>query len=84
MEEANVQQQQKVEQKEEPSKEKPKGPGIVSKIRGVIGNYKRVIEVARKPTKEDFMSSAKITGSGIVLLGAIGFVIFLIYFLVVK
>jgi protein transport protein SEC61 subunit gamma and related proteins len=82
MEEANVQQQQPKPQ--EHKAEKPKGPGIAERIKGKIANYKRVIDVARKPTKEDFISSAKITGSGMLLLGAIGFVIFLIYFLVTK
>ena len=80
MEEANLQQQKPVEHKAE----KPKGPSIVERIKGKIANYKRVIDVARKPTKEDFISSAKITASGMVLLGMIGFVIFLIYFLVTK
>jgi protein transport protein SEC61 subunit gamma-like protein len=78
MGEVNVQPQQKQEQKQE----KPRGPSILDKIKLRIGNYKRVINVARKPTKEDFFSSLKITGSGIVLIGLIGFIIFLIYFLV--
>ncbi|MFH1229681.1 MAG: protein translocase SEC61 complex subunit gamma [Candidatus Aenigmatarchaeota archaeon] len=81
MEEANVQAQQKPQ---EHKAEKPKGPSIAERIKGKIANYKRVIDVARKPTKEDFVSSAKITAFGMVLLGMIGFVIFLIYFLVTK
>ena len=82
MEESNIQGQQKVEPKQEQKAEKPKGPGIFSRIKNMLSNYKRVIDVSRKPTKEDFISSAKITGSGILLIGMIGFIIFLIYFLV--
>ena len=84
MEESNLQEQQKVEPKKEQKVEKLKGPSIFSRIKGMLANYKRVVDVARKPTKEDFISSAKITGTGILMLGTIGFIIFLIYFLVTK
>ena len=82
MEEVNVQQKQ--QPKQEQKVEKPKGPSIFSRIKNKIANYKRVVDVARKPDRSDFISSAKITGSGILLLGMIGFIIFLIYFLVTK
>lgn len=78
MEEVNVQ------QKQEPKEEKSKGPSIFSRLKNKLSNFKRVINVARKPSKEEFFSSIKITGSGIALIGVIGFVIFLVYFLVVK
>jgi len=82
MEESNLQEQQKVEPKQEQKVEKPKGPGIFGRIKNIFANYKRVIDVSRKPSKEDFISSAKITGVGILLIGIIGFIIFLLYFLV--
>jgi protein transport protein SEC61 subunit gamma-like protein len=63
---------------------KEKKPSIFLKIKEKISQYKRVINVSRKPSKEEFFSSIKITGSGIALIGVIGFVIFLVYFLVVK
>jgi protein translocase SEC61 complex gamma subunit len=44
-----------------------------------VKRWRRTIEVARKPDRDDFMSSAKITGSGILALGAVGFVIFLVW-----
>jgi protein translocase SEC61 complex gamma subunit len=78
MEEVNVQ------QKQEPKEEKSKGPSIFVRLKNKLSNFKRVINVARKPSKEEFFSSIKITGSGIALIGVIGFVIFLVYFLVVK
>ncbi len=52
------------------------------KIKNRLSNYRRVIEVARKPDKEEYLSSAKITGIGIAALGIIGFVLFLIFALV--
>jgi protein transport protein SEC61 subunit gamma-like protein len=84
MEEIKVQPQPaQMQKKEEKREEKPKGPGIVEKIKNKLANYRRVIDVSRKPTKEDFISSSKITASGIVLIGIIGFIIFILYYLVV-
>ena len=79
MEETNLQQK-----REEQKIEKPKKPSIFDRLKNKLSNYKRVVSVSQKPTKEEFLSSAKITGVGILLLGVTGFIIFLIYFLVVK
>jgi protein translocase SEC61 complex gamma subunit len=62
--------------------EKPKGPGLFTKLKGKIAQYQRVVSIARKPEKDEFVSSVKITGTGMILIGMIGFVIFLLYFLV--
>jgi len=59
-----------------------KKPGLGSRIKNKIKQYKRVLSVSHKPDKEEFKSSMKITGSGILFLGIIGFVIFLLYFLI--
>lgn len=87
MEEANLQaeqkQEKKVEQKQEEKVEKPKGPNIFDKLKNKLANYQRVVSVASKPTKDEFISSSKITGFGIALIGVIGFIIFVIYYLVV-
>lgn len=64
-------------------KQGPKKPGIFSRLKNRLIRYKRVLDVSMKPTKDEFKTSAKITGAGIILLGFIGFIIFLIYFLVV-
>lgn len=81
MEEVNVQQKQ--EHKVEQHKEE-KGLGIFSRLKNKLTGYKRVVDVARKPTREEFSSSMKITGGGIALIGAIGFIIFLAYFILTK
>ena len=59
-------------------------PGIFGKIVDRLRQYKRVLSVAHKPDKEELTSSMKITGSGIIFMGAVGFIIFLLYFLLMQ
>ena len=42
------------------------------------GKYGRVLKMARKPTNEEYEKTAKIVGLGIALIGALGFVIYII------
>lgn len=42
------------------------------------GKYGRVLKMARKPTDEEFAKTSKITGLGILIIGVIGFVIYLL------
>jgi len=42
------------------------------------GKYGRVLKMARKPTNDEFVKTSKITGAGILLIGGLGFLIFLI------
>ena len=42
------------------------------------GKYGRVLKMARKPTNEEFVKTSKITFVGILLVGGLGFLIFLI------
>lgn len=48
-------------------------------IGSFLRSCKRVLKVATKPSKEEFWKTSKVTGLGILLIGAIGFVIFLIF-----
>lgn len=41
------------------------------------GKYGRVLKMARKPTNEEFVKTSKITFAGMLLVGGLGFVIFL-------
>ena len=61
-----------------------KKPGRFGKLKETLKQYRRVLSVAHKPDKSELVSSMKITGSGIALLGAIGFIIFIAYFLVTQ
>jgi len=47
-------------------------------IKGLVERIRRVLLVSSKPDKEEFKQSVKITGLGILLIGAIGFIIFLV------
>ena len=42
------------------------------------GKYGRVLKMARKPTNEEYSKTSQITGVGILLIGGIGFVIYLL------
>ncbi len=42
------------------------------------GKFGRVLKMARKPTNEEYEKTAKITGLGIMLIGALGFVIYIV------
>lgn len=48
------------------------------KARNKMNEYLRVLKIARKPDREEFEMGAKVTGAGILLIGAIGFVFYLL------
>ncbi len=52
------------------------------KLKERIANYIRVLQVARKPTKDEFISTSKICSVGMLLIGVIGFIVFLAYILI--
>ena len=41
------------------------------------GKYGRVLKMARKPTNDEYAKTSKITGAGILLIGGVGFVVYL-------
>lgn len=51
---------------------------IKARIESKINEYRRVLRISNKPDREEFSMSAKITGAGILLIGAIGFVFYLL------
>jgi protein transport protein SEC61 subunit gamma-like protein len=51
----------------------------MQKIREKLSEYRRVIAVATKPSKEEFLISTKVCAAGVLLIGFIGFIIYLIY-----
>lgn len=42
------------------------------------GKYGRILRMARKPTYEEYMKIVWITGLGMILIGALGFLVYLI------
>ncbi|MHB8396395.1 MAG: protein translocase SEC61 complex subunit gamma [Thermoplasmataceae archaeon] len=52
---------------------------IERKVGGIgKGKYARILRMAKKPTREEYIKVLLITGFGILLLGVVGFVIYLL------
>ncbi len=64
--------QPKVQSSEPISEEKP------SRLKRFIKETVRVLRVTKKPNKQEYWTTVKVTGIGIGIIGALGFVIFLI------
>ncbi len=47
-------------------------------LKETMSNWKRVLQVARKPGRYEFTSTSKVCAMGLVLIGFIGFVIFML------
>lgn len=43
-----------------------------------LSEYVRVLKLTRKPSREEFTVIAKVAGAGILLIGFIGFIIYLL------
>jgi protein transport protein SEC61 subunit gamma-like protein len=53
--------------------------GIDERVKRIgKGKYGRVIKMARKPTDDEYTKTVTITGIGIILIGGLGFAIYLI------
>jgi len=48
------------------------------KVSDTINEYIRVLKLARKPTWTEFAMISKIAGAGIILIGLLGFIIYLL------
>ena len=48
------------------------------KIKRFLKETRRVLRLTKKPNKEEFKTTVKVTGLGAAVIGALGFVIFLI------
>lgn len=53
--------------------------GIEERVKRVgKGKYGRVIKMARKPTDDEFTKTATVVAIGVILIGGLGFAIYLI------
>jgi protein transport protein SEC61 subunit gamma-like protein len=50
-------------------------------IRAGLRKYARVLQIARKPGKDEIVNSSKICALGLALIGVVGFAIFLVFIL---
>ena len=48
-----------------------------SKVKRFLKEIHRVLRITKKPNKEEYKSIVKVTGLGTVIIGAIGYIIFL-------
>lgn len=48
--------------------------GVIEKIK----NYIRVLKLVKRPTREDFIDALRICSIGMLLIGIIGFILYLI------
>lgn len=58
--------------------------GWLYKVKMWFIEYKRVLAVMKKPSKEEFITVVKVSGLGILLVGLIGFIIQMIEILLFK
>ncbi|MBA1341463.1 MAG: Protein translocase subunit SecE [ANME-2 cluster archaeon] len=54
------------------AKEPVKTPMIPLKL----SEYTRILRLTRKPTREEFITIAKVAGAGILIIGVMGFIIY--------
>jgi protein translocase SEC61 complex gamma subunit len=59
--------------------DRQKKPGIFTRIGFFFQNAKRILKIANKPNRKDYFTVFKICAIGIVILGALSYVIQLIF-----
>ncbi|MBT4824011.1 protein translocase SEC61 complex subunit gamma [Candidatus Woesearchaeota archaeon] len=59
-------------------------PSLKSKFKNFIVECKRVLAVTKKPTNMEFKAIVKVSGLGILVIGAIGFLIQLIHIFLIQ
>tara|TARA_Y100000310_G_C20258159_1_gene612338 strand:+ start:134 stop:307 length:174 start_codon:yes stop_codon:yes gene_type:complete len=48
---------------------------MLTRLKTFIGESKRVFQLTRKPTKQEFWTMVKVSAIGILIIGTIGFII---------
>jgi protein translocase SEC61 complex gamma subunit len=61
------------------SQDQKKRPGVYERLSLFFQNSKRILKIANKPNRKDYFLVFKICGIGILILGALSFVIQLIF-----
>ena len=62
--------------------ENKSGSISLESITGSIKQYIRILQLTRKPSMDEFLTISKVAGAGILLIGVMGFVIYLIMVLI--
>lgn len=58
--------------------ENKSGSISLESITGIFKQYIRILKLTRKPSMDEFLTISKVAGAGIILIGILGFVIYLI------
>lgn len=59
-------------------------PSLMQRFKSFLVECKRVWQVTKKPTKEELMIVVKVTGLGILIIGFIGFIINMLWQLLLQ
>mgnify|MGYP003967961267 CR=1 FL=1 len=59
-------------------------PNMTQKFKNYVIECKRVLRVTKKPSNDEFKAIVKVSGLGILVIGAIGFLIQLIHTLLIQ
>ena len=51
---------------------------VQERVNKFVKDSKRVLKVSKKPDKQEYFELAKVTSLGVVIVGVIGFVVFLL------
>lgn len=62
--------------------ENKSGSISLENITNSVKQYIRILKLTRKPSKDEFLMISKVAGAGIVLIGIIGFIIYLVMVLI--
>lgn len=47
-------------------------------IKRKLEDYRRVLQIAKKPSREDYIETARICAIGLIIIGVMGFLMYLI------
>jgi protein transport protein SEC61 subunit gamma-like protein len=62
--------------------ENKSGSISLEKITNSVKQYVRILQLTRKPSMDEFLTISKVAGAGILLIGIIGFLVYLIMVLI--
>ncbi len=62
--------------------ENKSGSISLENITNTVKQYIRILKLTRKPSMDEFLMISKVAGAGIVLIGIIGFIIYLVMVLI--
>ena len=51
---------------------------VLGRVKTFFLESKRVLNVTRKPTRDEFFTIVKVTGAGILIIGLVGFAIYMV------